>query len=238
MKTKAKTFFSRRIAPLLLIAVIMLGLFGMPPQVSAATTDVIPGTITTVAGTGTSGYSGNGGLAALAKFNCPDGVAFDVQGNMYIADTSNCVIRKVDVNTGIVTTIAGVGGVASYTGDGGLATKATMYCPESIAFDNSGNLYFADCGNHRVRKVDMKTGVISTVVGTGISGYSGDGGLAINAALYFPFDLVFDSQGNLYISDAGNKCIRKVDATTGRNCNHCRYRSRRIFRRRWPGDQC
>lgn len=215
MKKTAKTFISKRFISLLLSAMIMFGLFGVLPQVSAVAASAIPGTITTVAGIGTSGYSGNGGLSTLAKLNRPDGVAFDVQGNMYIADTSNCVIRKVDVNTGIITTIAGIGGTASYSGDGGLATNAKLYCPESIAFDDGGNLYFADCGNNRVRKIDMKTGIISTVVGIGISGYSGDGGLAKNAAMNFPFGVVFDTQGNLYISDAGNRCIRKVDVVSG-----------------------
>jgi trimeric autotransporter adhesin len=172
------------------------------------------GIISTVAGTGSSGYSGDGGLARLALLNSPRGVAIDASGNIYIADTDNRCIRMVTKSTGIISTVAGTGS-SSYSGDGGLATSAKLYYPYGVAIDASGNIYIADAGNNRIRMVTKSTGIISTVAGTGSSGYSGDGGLAISAQLYDPSGVAFDASGNIYIADTINHCIRMVTKSTG-----------------------
>ena len=123
------------------------------------------GIISTVAGTGAAGYTGDGGLATSAKLSGPTGLAFDATGNMYIAESGNSVIRMVLQSTGIISTVAGTGEYG-YTGDGGLATLATLSYPHGIAIDSSGNLYIADSINHRIRMVLKSTGIISTVAGT------------------------------------------------------------------------
>ena len=163
------------------------------------------GTITTVAGTNGSGYSGDGGAAINSMLNCAWGVAVDSSGNLYIADTWNSRIRKV-ATSGIITTVAGGG----YGGDGSVAIKASLSYPEGAAVDSLGNLYIADSGNNRIRKVDTN-GIITTVAGTNSAGYSGDGGMARNASLSSPQSVACDSAGNLYIGDEGNNRIRKVD---------------------------
>ena len=236
------------------------------------------GTITTVAGNGTNGYSGDGGLGTNAKLNTPSGVAVDGNGNVFIADTGNQRIRELfadggigtfagngingNVGTGInntilsielsnpqgvavdsggnvfiadtgnnrilkistnsiywngkgnriITTVAG-NAISGYSGDGGAATKAELNGPEGIAVDGSGNVFFADIGNQRIRKV-ATTGIITTVAGNGTNGYSGDGGAATNAKLSAPTGVVVDGSGNVLIADMGNQRIRKV-ATTG-----------------------
>ena len=166
-------------------------------------------TITTVAGDNASGsgYSGDGGQATVAQLNGEANVAFDASGDMYIADTSNNVIRMVTPE-GIISTVAGNGSMG-YTGDGGLATSAELSGPFDMAVDASGNLFIADSGNNVIREVNT-LGIISTVVGTGTSGYSGDGGPASIAKLTFPASIVFDSEGDLIIADTGNNVIRKV----------------------------
>jgi sugar lactone lactonase YvrE len=165
------------------------------------------GIITTVAGNGTHGYSGDGGPATSAELTSPDGLAIDNAGNLYIADAGNNCIRKVDSN-GIITTVAG-NGTKSYSGDWGPATSAEVDAPTDLAIDNAGNLYIADAGNNCIRKVDSN-GIITTVAGSGTQGYSGDGGLATSAELDAPEAGVLDVYGNLYIADTGNNCIRKV----------------------------
>jgi len=166
------------------------------------------GIITTVAGTGTAGYSGDGGPATQAQLNYPWQIVADVAGNLYIADSVNHRIRKVDPN-GIITTVAGTG-TAGYSGDGGPATQARINRPRGIALDAEGTLYFASSGDHRIRKVDPN-GIISTVAGTGTAGYSGDGGPATQARFDTPAHLALDTSGNLYIADPWNGRIRKVD---------------------------
>ena len=166
------------------------------------------GTITTIAGTGTSGYSGDGGLATSAMLNNPSGVAVDSSGNLYIADFQNLRIRKVNTS-GTITTVAGIGR-SGYSGDGGLATSAMLNNPSGVAVDGSGNLYIADSGNLRIRKVDTM-GTITTVAGTGVRGYSGDGGLGTSAMLNDPSVVAVDGSGDLYIADRLNHRIRKVD---------------------------
>ena len=167
------------------------------------------GAISTVAGTGERGYGGDGGPALRAQLAEPWGAAVDGMGNLYIADKGNNRIRKVDA-AGVISTVAGSGGWG-YGGDGGPALQARFLAPSGVAADAAGNLYIADTGNNRIRKVDA-AGVISTVAGTGKQGYGGDGGAALRAQLAFPLGAAADGAGNLYIVDAGNNRIRKVDA--------------------------
>ncbi len=168
------------------------------------------GVVTTIAGTGSAGYTGDGGPATAAQINYPENVAVDNTGNVYIADSHNHCIRKVDLS-GTITTIAGLGGIG-YTGDGGPATAATMYNPTGMAFDNSGNLYVADYGNFCIRKINT-SGIISTFAGDGSTGFSGDGGPATAAKMNTPQNIAIDNIGNLYIADFGNSSIRKVDTS-------------------------
>jgi len=168
------------------------------------------GIITTVAGTGTSGYSGDGGPATAAKLGGPYSVALDVEGNLYIGDSGNRRIRKVDTN-GIITTVAG-NGITGYGGDGGPATEAYLSRLCGVAVDSAGNLYIADADNDRVRKVDA-SGIITTVAGNGYYGYSGDGGPATEAKLNCPDNVAVDAVGNLYIADNGNHRVRRVDTS-------------------------
>jgi len=164
--------------------------------------------ITTVAGTGTQGYSGDGGQATNAAFYYPYGVAFDIAGNLYIADGENNCIRKINTS-GVVTTIVG-NGTGGYGGDGGQATAAQLYQPISITIDNAGNLYIADDLNSRIRKVNT-SGIITTIAGTGTQGYSGDNGQATAAMINTPVGLAFDAMGNLFITEEEGYRIRKVN---------------------------
>jgi sugar lactone lactonase YvrE len=173
----------------------------------------VGGTITTVAGTGTQGFSGDGAAATTARLSRPQRVRLDAAGNLYIADRSNHRIRKVDA-TGMITTVAG-NGTPGFSGDGGAATAAQLRDPFGVALDAAGNLYIADTFNNRIRKVDASSGVISTVAGTGTSGFSGDGGAATAAQLGNSYDVASDAAGNLYIADTTNQRIRRVDAASG-----------------------
>jgi uncharacterized protein (TIGR03437 family) len=165
------------------------------------------GIITTVAGNGSFGSAGDGGPAASAQLTTPTGIALDGAGNLYIADYSAFRVRKIAPN-GTITTVAG-NGTRGYSGDGGLATSAELNNPYNVAVDRSGNLYIADTANNRIRMVSP-TGTITTVAGTGIAGYFGDGGPAVGAELNNPYDVVVDAAGNLYISDRFNYRIRQV----------------------------
>jgi sugar lactone lactonase YvrE len=164
------------------------------------------GIITTVAGTNSAGSTGDGGPAINAGLNNPEGLALDAFSNLYIADTGNSRIRKVDTN-GIITTVAG-GGTG---GDGGAATNASLHNPTGVALDMSGNLYIADYSSFRVRMVKTNN-IITTVVGNGTLGFSGDGGAATNAHVHNLSDVALDAAGDLYLADSGNYRIRKVDA--------------------------
>jgi uncharacterized protein (TIGR03437 family) len=166
------------------------------------------GTITTVAGNGRIGYSGDGGPATSAQVNWPMGVAVDASGNLYIADSVDCRIRRVSQN-GTITTVAG-NGTAGYRGDRGPAVSAQLDSPNGVAVGASGDLYIADTDNHRIRKV-APDGTMSTVAGNGTAGYGGDGGPATSAALSSPRRVAMDTSGNLYITDFGNNRIRRVD---------------------------
>jgi sugar lactone lactonase YvrE len=164
------------------------------------------GTITAVAGTGELGYSGDGGPAIEAKFEA-NALALDGKGNMYIADTENTRIRKVD-RDGIIHTVAGTG-KEGYSGDGGPATEAALALPTGIAVDREGNVFIACHHNSRVRKVD-RNGTITTVAGTGQMGFNHDKGPARKVMLNQPWDLFYDDSGELYIADAFNSRIRAV----------------------------
>ncbi len=166
------------------------------------------GTITTVAGTGKAGHTGDGGPATKATLNRPHEIRFDAAGNLFIADMSNHAIRRVDAKTGVITTIAGTG-TAGFAGDGGPATKAQLRQPHAIQFGPDSDLYICDIGNHRVRKVTMKTGVITTFAGTGQPLATPDGAKFASAPLKGPRALDFDSAGNLWLATReGNQVFR------------------------------
>lgn len=232
------------------------------------------GTIGTIAGAGEPGWAGDAGPATAALLNEPKNVALDAAGNLYVADSENHVIRKVDAHTGIIQTIAGtvaaqchpersegsrssaaepmadladdedpladpvaqpgaaytqqpdlsgmvryVSGAKSvdrrFSGDGGPATHATLNFPSAVAVADDGTLYIADTWNHRIRRVDPHTAVISTIAGTGRARWSGDGGPAENAALNEPVALTLDGWGRLYVADQSNNRVRRIDLTSG-----------------------
>jgi len=162
------------------------------------------GIITTVAGNGTAGYSGDGGLATAAELR-PSGVAIDSSGNLYISDGGNLRIRKV--TAGVIGTIAGNG--SSYSGDGGPAATAHFFGPAGVAVDAAGNVYITDPGANRIYKVSTD-GSIVTFAGTGVANYTGDGGLATNATMFGPYGIAVDASGNVYFSDEANNRIRKI----------------------------
>lgn len=187
---------------------------GLAPQIALA-----PGMITTIAGTGTFGYSGDGHAAASALLWNPEGIAADPAGNLYIADSINQVIRKITVSNGSIATVAGSGDAGGYGGDGGLATSAKLNNPTGVALDGAGNLYIADQGNGRIREVNAVTGIISTVAGGGNgqggSDSYGDGLAATSAILSGPNDVAVDAMGDLFIADSFHGLVREVNASTG-----------------------
>ena len=172
--------------------------------------DTAANTITTVAGCGIEGYSGDGGSAVHAQLASPHGSAIDRHGNIYIADLKNDRIRRVDASTGIITTVAG-NGEHGYSGDGGPATEAMLASPIAVTASPKGDLYIADHRNSRIRKVDAATSIITTVAGTGELGFHGDGDPATQAAISLPRDVALDADGSLYIADGANNRIRKVE---------------------------
>ena len=173
------------------------------------------GLISTIAGNGIPAYTGDGALAASASLNSPAGIALDGAGNLYIADTVNNVIRKITAATGIITTVVGFknaegAGASGYGGDGGPATAAILNTPWGVTFDAFGNLFVADTFNHRIRRIDPLTDFITTIAGTGIAGYNGDGIPATSAALNLPYAVAFDAAQNMYIPDSANNRVRMV----------------------------
>jgi hypothetical protein len=180
------------------------------------------GIISTLAGNGSYSFGGDGSQATGASLSSAYGVAVDAADNVYIADSFNHRIRKVD-GSGIITTVAGSGiyafigggGGGDFSGDGGPATSARLFTPTGVAVDAAGNVYIADQGNQRIRKVEAATGFISTIAGDGNVGFSGDGGPATSANLNNPFGVAVDAAGNLFIADSFNGRIRRVDAATG-----------------------
>jgi len=197
---------------------------GSPQTIALSGTGIkstLTGTIIDYAGDGISGYGGDNGAAAKAHIYYGQGTAADANGNLYIADEGNNVVRKVNASTGIITTYAGNGYGAGtnpggYSGDGGPATKAELGGPFGVALDKAGNLYIADTYNSAIRKVSATTGIITTVAGNGTYGYSGDGGPATQAEISWAKGVAVDTAGNLYISDTSNQVIRKVTAATGK----------------------
>ena len=184
-----------------------------PALISLAAEQPAPGTITTVAGTGPAGFSGDNGPAIKARLDYPIGIAIDAAGNVFIGDGANTRVRKVSPD-GIITTVAGTG-VEGFSGDGGPATKARLAGALWLGLDGAGNLYLSDSSHHRVRKVSPD-GIITTVAGSGPTtseapgDFAGDGGPATEARLYYPDGLAVDAAGNLFIADTGNHRIRKV----------------------------
>ena len=168
--------------------------------------------MTTIAGNGTRGYSGDGEPAILANLYAPSGVALDALGNIYIPDAGNSCIRKVSASTGKITTVAG-NGTSGYSGDGGAATLAQLSSPEGVAVDALGDIYITD--GTRIRKVKASTGIINTIAGNETSAYSGDGGPAILAQFKSPYGIAVDALGNIYIADYGGQRIREIIASSG-----------------------
>ena len=176
--------------------------------------DATTGIITTVAGNGSAGLSGDGGLATAAQLNAPSGVAFDAAQNLFIADRFNSRIRRVDAATGTITTVAG-DGTFGFGGDGGPATAAQLNYPYSVGVDAAGNVLIPDTTNERLRRIDARTGIITTIAGNGTPSFSGDGGPATTAQIGFVPGVAVDPAGNLFITDHNAQRIRRVDAATG-----------------------
>ncbi len=169
--------------------------------------------ITTFAGTGQAGYSGDGGPAAQARLDNPFGIVRGPDGALYVCDTNNHAIRRI-ARDGTIATIAGTGR-RGYAGDGGPATKAELNEPYEVRFDPQGNLHFVERLSHTIRRVDRRTGIITTVAGTGQPGFSGDDGPAARAMLNQPHSIQFDRRGDLYVCDILNHRIRRIERATG-----------------------
>jgi streptogramin lyase len=173
------------------------------------------GKISTIAGIGKRGYSGDGGLARQAELNEPYEVRFDRSGNIYFVEMKNALVRRVDAKTQLISTVAGTG-KEGFSGDGGPATQATMKQPHSIQFDRDGDLYICDIGNHRIRKVQMKTGTISTFAGTGERTATPDGAGFSGTPLNGPRAIDFDSAGNMWLALREGNAIYKLDMAAGK----------------------
>jgi hypothetical protein len=171
-----------------------------------------PGSITTQIGTGTAGYSGDGGAATSATLHSPQGVAVDSSGNAYVADTANCVIRKYTKSSGNISTIAG-NGTCGLSGDNGTATSAELNHPVGVAVGTDGKLYIADADNNRIRTVTLSSGVIATYAGSSVG--AADGDRITTAKFNRPVGVAFDTSQNLYVADSNNDAIREIDATSG-----------------------
>jgi hypothetical protein len=163
--------------------------------------------ISTIAGDGSAGNTGDSGPAASAEVSAPRGGAIDSAGDIYFADSGNNVIRRIDAATGAITTVAG-NSAAGYSGDGAAATSAQLNAPAKVALDAAGDLYIADTGNNVIRYVDAGTGLISTIAGTGTASYTGDSGAAASATLNHPQGLAVDLVGHVYVADTGNHAVR------------------------------
>ena len=178
-----------------------------------ANTPAAPASIATLAGTGVSGYSGDHGAAVRAQLGNPYGIVRGPDRALYLCEVDNHVIRRIAAD-GTISTVAGTG-KRGYAGDGGAATNALLNEPYEIRFDASGNMLFVEMKNHLIRRVDAKTGVISTIAGDGQPGFSGDGGPASKAHFNQPHSIQLDAQGNVFICDIGNHRLRRIDARTG-----------------------
>lgn len=174
------------------------------------------GRITTVAGTGERGFSGDGGPAVEATLNLPHELRFGPDGNLYIADTGNQVVRRFDLSTGLITTFAGTPNTRGYSGDGGPATAALLDGPHSIQFSPDGGLFICDVNNHTIRRVDLRTGLITTIAGTGRPGPTPDGSPLIGTPFNNPRSLDFDRAGNLWLVTRQGNQVFKLDLDAGR----------------------
>ena len=205
----------RRLARSLLVPAISLALGasgGMLPPLQGA--EPAGGwTARTVAGTGDKGHSGDSGPALRARLDNPFGVTRGPDGALYVVEFDGNVVRRIATD-GTITTVAGSGRKGG-AGDGGSALDAEFDQPHEIRFDRHGHLFIADMLNHRIRKVDAKTRIVSTVAGTGRPGFDGDGGPATRASLHQPIALQFDAAGDLFVCDIGNHRVRRIDTTTG-----------------------
>jgi len=175
--------------------------------------DANSGIITTVAGNGNIGSTGDGGPATAATLSGPSSVALDPAGNLYIADSGNNIIRRIDAFTGIITTVAGSRSLHGYSGDNGPALQASLNTPNGLALDTSGNIYVADSGNNVVRLITSSTGIITTVAGNGVAALSGDNSPAVSASLDNPWSVTLAPTGELYIADQNNNRIREVNTS-------------------------
>jgi DNA-binding beta-propeller fold protein YncE len=173
-----------------------------------------PKHITTIAGTGTAGFSGDGGPGTAGQINNPYGLTIGPDGALYFCEVDNHRVRRLDLKTHMLSTVAG-SGKQGYSGDGGRALSASLNQPYEVRFDNAGDMFFAEMQNHIVRRVDARTGIISTVAGTGQPGFSGDGGPANRAQLRQPHSIAFAPDGALLICDIGNHRIRRLDLDGG-----------------------
>ena len=172
------------------------------------------GLTVTIAGTGEAGYSGNNGPGNKARLNNPYGLVIGPDERLYICDIDNHCIRRLNLKTGVITTVAG-SVRKGYSGDGGPALDAELNQPYEVRFDKAGNMFFVEMQNHVVRRVDKKTGIITTVAGTEVAGFSGDGGPAVKAQFRQPHSIAFDPQGRLLICDIGNNRVRRLNMRTG-----------------------
>ena len=176
--------------------------------------EIKTGIISSIAGTGDPGYQGDGGPANRALMREPFMCAFDSQGNLFVAEATNHCMRRIDKNTGLITTVAG-NGMEGYSGDGGPAVQATMNQPYSLQIAANGDIFIVDRLNAAIRRVEAATGFITTVAGTGQPGYSGDGGPGIQAQLREPNDCFLDGRGGLLIADIQDQRVRHLDLGTG-----------------------
>jgi sugar lactone lactonase YvrE len=176
--------------------------------------DALSGTITTVAGSGSTFYAGDGGTAVAAGLEYPTGVAIDGTGNIFIVDSGNNAVRRVDGVSGVISTFAGAGS-PGFSGDGAIANAALLNHPTSISLDSQGSFYIADAGNNRIRRIDANSGFITTVAGNGTLGVATEGVLATASPLNSPSSVIVDRFGNLYVADTNNDAIHRIDAATG-----------------------
>ncbi len=181
--------------------------------------DISNTTITTYAGNGSASFSGDGGAATLASLNNPAGLAFDAQGNLFIADRNNQRIRRVDAVTKNISSVVGTG-AQGFSGDDGPAAQALLSNPSDVAVDGNNNLYIVEQGNHRVRRVNAGSQIIKTIAGTGAQGFGGDGGPALQAQFSMPSSLALDAQGNLYVGDSANARVRLIANNNAVAGNH------------------